>query len=220
VLTALVLVGYLVAALAALLVVALMAALIWFTQGPELLERIQSNPDNLSYMFEDPTTALLANLFGLLAMLVAFRVLAPFMLAAFLAAGDDSLGFRQSLSLSGPRTWGFIGALILQTLLIDLALLLLILAGIWLAIRLYFAPQIFASEGCGAAPSLRRSFDLTRGRFWAVLGRVIVVGLVASLIMIVPIVGWVVGGTLLFVALAELASDLGVGAGAPAPSRR
>ncbi len=61
-------------------------------------------------------------------------------------------------------------------------LLLLIIPGIYLAIRWYFVTQAVVVEGARGTKALSRSGDLVRGNWWRVLGIV----LVAGLIMVVP----------------------------------
>lgn len=219
VLTGLFLVGHLVAGLAFVAVLGAMGALVWFTRGPELLQRLQANPQAIEYLLEDETTALMFRLLLVVASLLAARIVATFLLAGLHAAADDSIGFRKALSLAGPRTWAFLALLILQGLAVNLGCLLLILPGIWIAVRLSLAPQVFATEGLRPIDALKRSFELTRGRFWAVLGRSLLVGLVAGLVMIVPVAGWIVGGALSILGMAELARDAGAGPRTPPPRR-
>ena len=46
------------------------------------------------------------------------------------------------------------------------------------AVRWLFASQVLVAEGIGITSAIRRSFRLTRGSFWALVGRLIVFGLI------------------------------------------
>jgi hypothetical protein len=67
-------------------------------------------------------------------------------------------------------------------------------SGIWVLVRLAFAPTVVALERRSGRAAVRRSFSLTRGQFWRLLG------------VLVPI----------FVIVALLAVALGIGAGSEA----
>jgi hypothetical protein len=56
--------------------------------------------------------------------------------------------------------------------------LVLILPGIWLLLRLYVVAQTAAIEGTDWPSTLRRSFTLTRGSSWRILGVLLIVGLI------------------------------------------
>jgi hypothetical protein len=77
---------------------------------------------------------------------------------------------------------GLVAALDLGTAAVVLTSLFVVVAavgiGAWLAGRFLLAPEIAAIGGHGMG--LRRSWELTRGRFWYVVGRVIVASLIAG----------------------------------------
>ena len=69
------------------------------------------------------------------------------------------------------RTWLRVlttGVLVLG--LFYLGLLLLFVPGIWFAARAMFSSTIVILEGRSGRKAIRRSFDLTRGQFWRLLG--------------------------------------------------
>lgn len=60
---------------------------------------------------------------------------------------------------------------------------LLVLPGIWLAVRLMFAPYVVIEEGKTGMDALTRSADLVDGRWWSLLWRLIASSVVFVLIM-------------------------------------
>lgn len=55
-------------------------------------------------------------------------------------------------------------------------------AVVWLAIKLFALPAAIVLEGSGVFASIRRSWELTKGSFWRILGYLILGGLAAALI--------------------------------------
>jgi membrane-anchored glycerophosphoryl diester phosphodiesterase (GDPDase) len=76
-----------------------------------------------------------------------------------------------------------------------LGTLLLLLPGIWIAIRSIFSATIVVLEGRSARDSIRRSFDLTRGQFWRLFGLLALIALFTFCVMFgVFFVGGLAGG--------------------------
>lgn len=99
--------------------------------------------------------------------------------------------------LLGDRTvdTGSSGEVLLVILVILLVLLVWVLITVFLVVRLFLAPAALILENTSVASSIRRSWTLTRGSFWRVLGALVLMGLIA----------WLVAGAIGIVA--------GVGAG-------
>jgi hypothetical protein len=57
---------------------------------------------------------------------------------------------------------------------------LLVVPGIWLAIRCYFAAQAAALDGLGPGAAMRRSSDLVHGQWWRTCGCLIATGLLLA----------------------------------------
>ncbi|WP_346959716.1 hypothetical protein [uncultured Arthrobacter sp.] len=129
---------------------------------------------------------------------------------------NRSTGFRQMWTLSRSRTGallGFAGLMVLGVAAVAavvvvgtvalvrvleraaaLALVFLFLALtvglVWLAVRLLVAPAAIVVEEIGAAAGLRRSWQLTRGNWWRILGVTLVVGLLVGVltqIILIPV---------------------------------
>lgn len=78
-----------------------------------------------------------------------------------------------------------LGAQLLYALAILGGLILLVVPGIWVAVRCYFAAQAAALEGDTPAAAMRRSGDAVKGSWWRTLGcllmTVILVGVTAEI---------------------------------------
>lgn len=89
-----------------------------------------------------------------------------------------------ALSRAGPRLAAAFGAVALYVLGVGIGLLALIVPGIYLAIRWFFAAQAAVVDGMGPVGALRRSGELVRDRWWRTLGRLLVAGLVFGLVVL------------------------------------
>jgi hypothetical protein len=82
------------------------------------------------------------------------------------APGDLAGALREG-ARAFPRV---LGAVIVYVAGVLAGLVLLIVPGIWLAVRCYFAAQAAALEGLGPAAAMRRSSDLVHGMWWRTCG--------------------------------------------------
>jgi hypothetical protein len=106
--------------------------------------------------------------------------------ACFRAVSDaylgDSVTWRESLAFARTRIWSVIGLTILTSLATMLGLVGCIVGVLvpitWFAVAM---PALLL-EGVGPAAAMGRSRALTAGRFWPVLGAVLVAGLLASVL--------------------------------------
>jgi hypothetical protein len=77
-----------------------------------------------------------------------------------------------------PRVLGAVVAYVAGVLA---GFVLLVVPGIWLAVRCYFAAQAAALEGLGPAAALRRSSDLVHGMWWRTCGCLLATALLLGL---------------------------------------
>lgn len=63
-----------------------------------------------------------------------------------------------------------------------LALPAVVILGFFIQVKLLFAPTVLAIENQDVVTSIKRSFALTKGSFWRVLGRLLIITLVTSFI--------------------------------------
>lgn len=101
---------------------------------------------------------------------------------------------------AAPRFVPAIAAVVLAALAILAGFVLLVIPGIYLAVRLYLAAQAAVVDGRGPMDALRRSGELVRGEWWPTFGCLLLAGLVFGLIAVVgQAVGAALGNGALFV---------------------
>lgn len=125
----------------------------------------------------------------------------PFQVGAFYAFLKAARGERPHVDdLFVPFRQNYLAAVFapfLTSVLSLFGLLLLIVPGIYVAVRLAFVPFLVVDEGLGPTAALAESWRRTEGRFWALLGGALLglfavwVGLILALIGIIPAALWV-----------------------------
>lgn len=120
------------------------------------------------------------------------------------AQNSDKLRVREALSRGFKRSGTAFLAMILVGIIVIAGLILLIIPGIYLALRLSYVLSIVANENLGAIDSIKRSFALTKGRVGDVIGAVMISAVVAMLASIlIEVVGAVAGAlpTVVYIAI-------------------
>lgn len=90
---------------------------------------------------------------------------------------QQTLLMQRSGAASGPEPWAaslrpllrYLGVVLLLTLLVLVGSFFIIVPGLYLLLRLYFAPMISLDQGLGVWASLRASWRLTEGHFYLLL---------------------------------------------------
>lgn len=113
-----------------------------------------------------------------------------FTAACFKAVADGYLGRRpdprRSLAFA-LRRWGVLVPLtVLQNLGMVAGFALFVVPGIWLYAAWSVAVPVLLIEDTGAVRALGRSVQLVRGYWWRTLGVLLVAGLIAGTVVIVP----------------------------------
>ena len=93
--------------------------------------------------------------------------------------------YRDSWGKIVPFSW----VCVLAFIFVMGGLFLLVVPGVYLGICLLFAPFVCVAEGAGGMDALVKSVDYARGRWLALFGRMILLGLLAYLPSLLPIVG-------------------------------
>ena len=138
---------------------------------------------------EEPTSAnLAARTQGMLGRVVVLMLLA---LGLSLALGLLLIATLVPVALSGGSGDGGGGVVTLVLLMPALYLAL-----IWLGIKVTYVIPVMAEERLGAWDAIKRSFSLTRGAFWRTLGHLLVLGLIALAIMLIPYLLLIIGAGL------------------------
>jgi hypothetical protein len=78
-----------------------------------------------------------------------------------------------------PRVFG---AVLAYAVAVAAGFVLLIVPGVWLAIRCYFAAQAAALDELGPSAAMRRSSDLVKGQWWRTCGCLLATGLLLGLV--------------------------------------
>jgi hypothetical protein len=82
-----------------------------------------------------------------------------------------------AMRAAAGRLLPVVGAVSLYALGVMAGLVLLIIPGLWLAVRWYFAPQAVVVDGVGPVAALRRSSQLVAGSWWRTAGLLLGAGL-------------------------------------------
>jgi hypothetical protein len=94
-----------------------------------------------------------------------------------LGAGTAPRGLGAALSAGARAFPRVLGAVVVYAIAVLAGCVLLLVPGIWLAIRCYFAVQAAALDGDQPAAAMRRSADVVRGQWWRTLGYLLGTGL-------------------------------------------
>lgn len=153
-----------------------------------------------------PTFSAMSVLIGL-AFFLVYMALSSILQAALVRATIQDLNgqkptFGDALSRALALLVPIIGLSILMSLGIGIGFMLLIIPGLYLAVRWSAAVPVLVHERLGVLASLKRSSQLTDGNRWRILGLLIVVIIALSILQIVlgllsmaiiPLLGTVLG---------------------------
>ncbi len=106
-----------------------------------------------------------------------------------LARGEQPT-VASALRAAAPRLAAAVGAVAIYTIAVALGFVAVIVPGVWLAVRWYFAAQAAVVDGLGPANALRRSAQVVETRWWRTFGCLFAFGIV------VAVVGAIVGAIL------------------------
>jgi hypothetical protein len=154
-----------------------------------LLELVANDlvPEEWSIGGPPPTQAEVtaAVMFGLLLVAVSLLVVPLVTGAMVKAVADACIGRRPTVGGAYGYALGVIWSLLLVTLLVSLVVVagcvLLIIPGLVFAVRLIFATNALVVEGVRGRAALRRSWELSRGNFWRIVGITLLVGILAGM---------------------------------------
>ena len=126
--------------------------------------------------------------------LVSFLVVAPLITAICIHALNDLASGERPRAragiLAGLESFAPIFfAVVLMGIGIAIGLVLLVLPGIYLAVRWYFVPQTVVIEAARGTGALDRSGELVRGSWWRTFGLIVMANLAAilpALLLVAP----------------------------------
>jgi len=143
----------------------------------------------------DSGTALAGNLVGaVLQFAAAALAIAACFKAISAAYLGERAGFAESLRYALGRLLPLLVAYILVLVIIALGFILLIIPGIWIAVKLAMVFPAVVFERKGPFGAIGRSWSLTRENWWRTFGALLVVFLITFVLQLVS--GGVVGGLL------------------------
>ena len=135
----------------------------------------------------------------------------PYMVAAFISSGamtiaisDICLGNRPTAKhafqrVLGKRLWvNMLGTGLLLGLMVWVGMLALLLPGVWVMARGFLSLIVVTLEGRGAKDAIRRSFALTKGQAWRIIGLTGLPLLLAYIVMVLSVVVFSIVGALTF----------------------
>ena len=140
---------------------------------------------------------------GLLGFLISIAV--SFLVTGALAQAVSAryLGRPMSISqayeaLGAGTVLTLVGVAFLSAILIGIGFILIVIPGVYIAVRFTLAPQAAVLERQGVTDSLRRSWNLVEGNWWRVFGIVAAVYVLVGLLELLAsgLVGAVVGNVL------------------------
>ena len=145
---------------------------------------------------------ILFGVIGLILLLLPFTIAVDYSFVS--SQNNRKVSVGQALRRGYQRLFIGLGTYALAFLIITGGLVLLIVPGIYFALRLSYLNSIVANENSGVMDNIRRSWRLTHGNVWDILG----VGSVATIVgtALSIIMTAVVG-------VAESTSNAGIGAG-------
>jgi hypothetical protein len=97
-----------------------------------------------------------------------------------LARGDEP-AVGAALRLAAPRLPAALGAVALYILAVAFGLVALVVPGVWLSVRWYFAAQAAVVDGLGPVDALRRSAEVVGTRWWRTFGVLLAFGLLIGI---------------------------------------
>lgn len=100
--------------------------------------------------------------------------------------------------------WKFIGATVLYSLVVLGGLILLIIPGIYLAIRYLFVPYLIVDKNLTIGEAFAKSTEMTKGKKWSILGFLILTVIFSLLGLIVLVVGVFVTSAIGYLAIVNL----------------
>lgn len=97
-------------------------------------------------------------------------------------------GIGRALVMTLDRAGAVIATTILYTLALVVGFLLLIVPGVWISVKLYFGAQAAVVDRASPVAALRRSAELTQGRWWSTFGRLLLAALLFGMLIVITMV--------------------------------
>ena len=138
----------------------------------------------------DPSRAAVGASIGLGTIVIPPLVTALHVVVVQALARAEEPTVGAALRIAGPRLPAAVGAVVLYVLAVAVGLVALIVPGVWLGVRWYFAAQATVVDGLGPVAALQRSAEVVERRWWRTFG------VVVAFSLLVGIFGAVVGAVI------------------------
>ena len=102
-----------------------------------------------------------------------------------LTVKPSGTGLKEILQEAWKKFWQYFLIIILTSFFIILSSIFLIIPGIIVAVYLGFSPYAFIAEGKRGINSLKRSWNLIKGSWWKVFGRLILLSIFFGIISVI-----------------------------------
>ena len=123
-------------------------------------------------------------------LLVFFVLLALWGQSAVLAAAlDNSLGILAAMRVGWQKLWGLSWILLLVSSIVVGGFLLFILPGIFFSVSLLFAVYFYFDTELRGMDAVLASHYAVKGRWWNVLGKLILLWLMTVVLELIPVIG-------------------------------
>lgn len=129
---------------------------------------------------------------GAFAVYIVVMLLVGIATAAALVVKADAhrkgkkLGFVESFSKGLQKFWKVLATALLLTAIVTLGFIAFIIPGIYLMVRLMYAiPATVLEKNYG----IKRSWSMSRGKFWATLALIVLLGIISVIVSLIPIIG-------------------------------
>lgn len=137
-------------------------------------------PDNpamlVNWLIEFGWFTMLIGFFGFLLLLLPFGIAVDYSFVS--SQNDRKVTVGTALKRGYTRLFVAIGTYLLAFLIVIGGLILLIIPGIYFALRLGYLNSIIANENLGVVENIRRSWALTKGNLWDIIGAASVNGII------------------------------------------
>jgi len=145
----------------------------------------------ITYNGKDLFPTIPTNNIGMLLIgIVLFIIVEMFMAVAIersviKTASNDKENINASILFALKNFLPLMGLLIVEWVMVTIGSIFLIVPGIIIALMYYLISMVYIAEGKRGFAVFSRSAELTKGYRWAILGRIVLFGLIASLAFLI-----------------------------------
>jgi hypothetical protein len=146
---------------------------------------VLSAVEYFSNLYPENSNFQVASVFIIVISLITYYLV--FLASLYSVCHDDEreVPFREAMAWSRQHALPYAGLAILSGLMVWGGLALLVVPGIALALYFFLARYVFVFEGLRGFAALQRSFDLVHGNWWQLAWRLLIVGVLISIIFMV-----------------------------------